>query len=312
MQNFVRYYEFTFFELDKDNKLINNQTFKIANSINFRFNYNITNRAFNTANFFLYNISDSTRELFTTKNKRRGFYFRACYENPANLTQSLIFRGLVYRVNYYREGPDIITEVIASDVFFNLKQANFTASYPKGTIAAEIIQDISKYLGVFNMVSGVSFLNKKDVYNHPISYKNAPIADVISDITSDNSCTWAYDVTGINIYPLPNNPDFNAPLSKNLPLISRKTGLVGNIKAENISAQLFPIDYFAEQQLVNNHPFTTATCLLRPIPLFSKIKLECETKQLNGIYVVYGVTYSGEYRGNPWYTTMKLCPIVSQ
>jgi hypothetical protein len=48
------------------------------------------------------------------------------------------------------------------------------------------------------------------------------------------------------------------------------------------------------------------------MPLFSKIQLKCEFTALNGLYVVYAVNYMGEYRGNPWFTTMKLSPIASK
>lgn len=313
MLNFVRYYEFTFFEINNDKVLIDLNNFKIANSVNFSFIYNISNNCFNIAKFYFYNISENTINLFTNKNNKRGFYFRACYENPARLNQSLIFRGLTLVVNSYREGPDLITEITACDPFFNLQQATIKSiNEPNGISAPDLMQKVSDYLGVFNPVSGVEFLKFKTIYDHPLTFKNVPITTILDMVAHDNACAWSFDNEGIKLYPLPNNPDYDSGIITNAPLISRDTGLIGNVKSESFSSQMFPIDYYSDQRLQNNYPFVTVTCLLRAMPLYSKINLKSEFTSLNGIYVVYAVNYIGEYRGNPWYTTMKLSPIASQ
>lgn len=313
MQNFDRQYEFTFFDVSDDNIVTDVPNFKIRNSLNFSFNYTVITGVFNTAKFYFYNLSENTINLFAGKNNRRGFYFRASYFDSKNLLQSLIFRGLTFRVNSYRQGTEIITEVIACDSFFNLQQPTIkTINYKSGTTAIQILQDVSNHLGVFNSVSGTDFLSGKLSYNHPITFSNVSLIEIINMVANDNSCTWAFDIAGLKLAPLPNNPNYESALITNTPLLSRETGLVGNVIAENISAQMFPIDYYSQRRLRNNLPWVTATILLRPMPLFSKVRIQCEISSLNGIYFVFSSSYSGEFRGNPWYTTLKLSPLRSE
>lgn len=313
MQNFGRQYQFTFFDVNKDNSITQLPNAIIQNTVNFSFTYNVVAGVFNTAKFYFYNLSVNTSNLFASKKNRRGFFFRCAYDNINNLPQSLIFRGLTYRVNTYREGPDLITEVTACDAFFNLQQATIkTLNFGTGTSVSIILQRISEYLGIFTPVIGSDFLTIKPIYQHPLSFSNVSVIEILDMIAADNSCTWGFDYAGLKFSPLPNNPDYNSlGTITPTPLISRDTGLVGNVRAENLSIQLFPVDYFSEQRLQYNHPFITATILLRPIPLFSQINLKCEITALNGTYRVYSIVYQGEYRGNNWYTTLKLTPIVN-
>lgn len=313
MQNFVRQYSITFFDVDANNNITDVPNVKIQNSLNFSFSYNVTLGIFNVAKFYIYNISESTLELFASKKNRRGFYLRCSYDNADNLKNSLIFRGLTFRVNSYREGPDLITEIIACDVYFNLQQPKIkTLNFKAGVTAREIVQTASNNVGVFNSVSGLDYLNVRPVYKHPLTFTNVPITQIFDMVAADNACVWGFDIAGFKFHPRPNNPDYQSGVISSIPLISRETGLVGNVRAESISAQLFPIDYFSEQRLQNNYPFVTVTTLMRPAPLFSKVNLQCEIKALSGTYIIFAASYQGEYRSNSWYTTMKLTPVVKK
>jgi len=331
MLNFDRHYEFEFFSVtpgfdDSGNPLPNgNQlvydspSIKISDTLNFSFDYNMMPGAFNTGKFFLYNISEKTLSLFASKNSRRGFFLRCAYGSKDNLLNNLIFRGLTNRVNNYRIGPDLITEIDASDVFFNLLQAKIkTLNFPTGTDSATILKGISNYLGVFSAIDGIDYLVKK-VYTHPIAYSNVSIPQILDQITADGACTWGSDMQGIKIIPLPNNPlkqleegaDNGGVITAGGNVLSAKTGLVGNVRAETLSVQTFPVDYYTQQRLKNNHPFVTATVLMRPFHLRQIVNLQSEISALNGKYYVFSVHYSGEYRGNNWYANLKLQPVNS-
>lgn len=314
MLNFVRYYEFTFFQIDENNNLTDIQNSRISNSINFSFSYSTVPGTFNTAKFYFYNISENTLKLFASKNNRRGFYFRACYDDPKLLKNSLIYRGLTYRVNSYHEGVDLITEVTAADPYFSLQQASIKSiNEPNGITAIDLLNKISNYLGIFNEISGESYLTLKPRYNHPVSFSNVPITKILDMIAHDNGCTWSFDIRGIKIFPRPNRLQSNdLGLISAIPLISRSTGLVGNVRAETLSVQLFPQDYFSQQRLKNNHPFISVTCLLRLLPVYSSVEVKCEFEELNGIYTVYKVNYEGEYRSLNWFTHLQLTPQVIQ
>jgi hypothetical protein len=158
----------------------------------------------------------------------------------------------------------------------------------------------------------VDYLQKKTVYDHPVTFTNVPVTTILNMVCNDNACTWASDIDGIKLYPTQNNPlYYNSGSITSIPLISAATGLVGNVRAESFSSQLFPFDFYSDQRLQNNYPYITVTCLLRPMPLYSKVRIQCEFPALNGIYLVSSVNYAGEYRGTPWYTTMKLSPVVN-
>lgn len=318
MLNFDRQYEFTFFDINENNVVVDVKNVAIRNSVNFSFNYSISSNIFNIATFYFYNLSEKTANLFTSKNNQRGFYFRCSYQDPKNLKNSLLIRALTFRVYSYRVGPDVITEVTAQDTFINtglVKVKNL--NYPKNTTAKKIVEDISNYLGVFSAVSGTSFLTIKPTYNHPLCFNNVTAVSIITSVCSDNSCKWSYDVNGISITPLPNHPSHQRSnrLDNNIFVgetqllkINRNSGLVGNVKAEALSAQMFPVEYFASQRLVDNYPFVSATILLRPVRIHSLVLIECETKELNGFYTVFSINYVGEYYGNSWFTNLKLIP----
>lgn len=308
MRNFGRHYQFKFFEVNDSNNIIN-QNEVIQDSLNFKFSYNLIPCSFNTGKFYIYNITEKSVGFFSSKNKRKGFFLYCCYDNINNLPNSLIFRGLTNRVNNYREGPDLITEIDASDVFFNITQAKIkTLNFPSGTTPSDILQKISDYLGVFSAVSGTEFLTKT-VYNHPLTFSNIDVGTIIADIAADGGCAWSCDTQGIKLTPLQNNPLSTLIDVEPTAVISRNTGLIGNVRAEVISVQSFPVDYYATQILVDNSPFVTATVLMRSFSLRQTVQLICEIKSLNGLYIIYSISYNGEYRGNDWYATLKLQPL---
>jgi hypothetical protein len=333
MLNFDRHYEFEFFSVtpgfdDKGNQIPGGNVLvydtppvKITDSLNFSFTYSMMPANFNTGKFYLYNISEKTLSLFANKNARRGFFLRCAYGSKENLLNNTIFRGITNRVNNYRVGPDLITEIDAGDMYFNLLQAKIkTLNFPSGTTSEAILRVVSDYLGIFSHIEGFNYLVKK-VYTHPITYSNIAIPTILDQVTADSACTWGSDMQGIKIIPLPNNPlkqqdtgsgnNLGNINSTKYPIISAKTGLVGNVRAETLNVQTFPVDYYTQQRLTNNNPFVTATVLMRPFYLRQIVTLQSEIKSLNGDYFVFSVNYTGEYRGNNWYANLKLQPVYS-
>jgi len=311
MRNFDRHYEFTFFDIDAGNTITPVTNVKIADSFNFSFDYSVTTSNFNTANFKFYNLPSYVSDLFTSTKNRKGFYFRAVYDDIANIKNNTIFQGLTYRVNSYREGTDIITDIIACDPYFNLQFARIkTINSASGTTAVSLLQKVSDYLGTFNSVSGTEFLSIKPIYNIPLSFSNVSITVILDMVTKDNSCTWSYDKNGIRISPNQTHPNFSALASRASSNINNRSGLIGSVKPETISVQMLPIDYFTQQKLSNNLPYVTVTVLLRPFSLYDLVNLEVENKELSGKYLIVGITYTGEFRGNSWYAVLKLSPSI--
>lgn len=307
--NINRHYKFTFFSVNAiENKTTGVNTFEVVNdpsayiqdSVNFNFNYTVTNTLNNTITINFYNLSAASLGLFANQNNRRGFQFDAWYGNntQGNIT---IFRGLTYTVNNYRVGADIITEVVGCDIFLNLLQQAHQQTFPAGTSYLQIVQ---KVLGDYGSVLALNPASKQfltGIYKTPKVYTCQPYT-ILEIISKDAGLIFAIQQNIITFAP----KGLDQVLPKSDQIISQKNGLVGYVRPIALSIQLFSITYFTEQNLNKNVPLLSVTTLLRHYDLYSAIHLTSEN--YDGEYGVLSVTHSGEWRSNTWYSSLVLWP----
>ena len=129
----------------------------------------------------------------------------------------------------------------------------------------------SAYQLIQTIASAVVYNQKKERYGKVISYfENSTIIVDYSLLMNDDKRT-------------------KSPI-----LINKNTGMVG----------------LPEMELIGN--VANITTLLKPeIKTGDVIKLESEQmKNANGLFYVKGITYTGEFRGNSWYSTFSCRRII--
>ena len=156
--NIIRHYSFKFFTITGGGTtpgpiysqlpftITPNPTASIQDSVNFTFNYSIVNMNSNTAQFTFYNLSQASSAMFTSKNARIGFYFNAWYGDNTK-GNTTIFMGSTSLANTYRNGPDVLTEVTASDLLTSIVSVNFVMGFPPNTSYLNIINTLLKTYG---------------------------------------------------------------------------------------------------------------------------------------------------------------------
>lgn len=275
-----------------------------------QFEYNIGLQCFNTATFQFYQLNPDTVANFAGVGSKRGFRFLTWYQPNEGIDNSasaeVIFQGLVFNTNTYRVGTELVTEVVACDAVFNLNYPRPSFTFPSGTSGTAVASYLQNfYNGTINIIGG-ELLTK--VYTAPFSVTNKSVQTILTELCADNACQFSQYSDGIyitsNIY---NNIEVNTGLLK---VITPTSGMVGNIRAEGISPQLLPVDYFSQKSLNKNNPFITVSVLLRRFSPTETVMIKnTEFYEYNNkSYKVYGIKYSGDYRNGDWLTTLKLYP----
>ena len=301
--NLIRHYKFTFFDIIGSGSSFQIQPLPntlIQDSINFSFSYTVTNSILNNARFMFYNMAEDTIKLFTSQQNRRGFIFETWYGNDTQGNKT-IFSGLTYTTNTYRQGVDTITEVVGCDILLNLLLGSITLSYPAGTPYLTIVQGaLAKYGGIISLNSfSNQFLTGS--YKSPKTYKSQLIP-LLQTIATDAGLLFSMQLNTITMIP----GSLNTTTSNAIQTINAQNGLVSNVRAESLSVQLLPVFVFDNQQLNKNLSILTVSTLIRPYNLYDKVYLQ--TQRFTGYYGILSLTHSGEWRGNQWYSTMRLWP----
>jgi hypothetical protein len=300
--NLIRHYKFTFFDLTGEGPftIVPVPDVVIQDSFNFSFNYSVTNSTSNTAKFTFYNLSDNTVGFFTSNKNRRGFTFDSWYANDTT-GNTTIFKGLTYFTNTYRQGADIITEVTGCDVFLNLIYKAIFQKFPVGVTYLFVVQSLLSYYGNIMTLSAFSNQFLMGTYKSSKIFRGQ-ILTCLKKIASDAGLIFSFQLTTISMIPA--NLSVIRPNATQE--INAQNGLVGYVRPEALSIQLFPINFFGEQQLNKNLALITLSTLMRSYDLYSKVYVKSE--KITGYYGIYSLTQTGEWRGNPWYSILKLWP----
>lgn len=300
--NLIRHYRFSFFDLTGSGPFTVNPVpdVTIQDTFNFSFNYTVSNNTLNTATFSFYNLSQKMIALFTSQNNRRGFIFDTWYANRST-GDTTVFKGLTYTVNTYRQGADIITEVVGCDVFLNLLYKGVAQSFPAGTTYLTVVQTLLKYYGNIAPLSTISNQFLTGTYKSPKTFRGQ-LVTILKQVASDANCIFSIQLNGITMIP----KDLSVFRPNSVQTINAKNGLVGYVRAEALSVQLFPVTFFDNQNLDRNLSLLTVNTLLRPYNLYDKVYLDSE--QFQGYYGILSLTYNGEWRGNNWFSSLRLWP----
>lgn len=304
-----RNYKISFFNIEENEAGVRTTFFlssvRIQNSVNFSFQYTVTNTTTNMASFRFYNLSDETISLFVSPGGQRGFVLDVWYGDAVD-DVTTIFSGIVVQTNTYMLGPDIITEVKGGDLFINLFVESFYKQYKSGTTYDQVLSDVLSFYG--NLV-GVDAASKAVLASKTFK-TNVVIRGQFSTIMARLCADGGLFYTVVGKYlGFVDAATFDQQQSSTYPTISKDTGMIGYPKAVAISQQLYPVFYTTNVVLNKNLSLVQASTLLKPYTLFSTVKLVTREDKLNGLYNVLTVSYAGEWRGNTWYSNLILWPV---
>jgi hypothetical protein len=306
-----RKYKVTFFDVQEDGQVRDVPSLEISDPTEMTIDYTMGLQCFNVATFRFLNIDRNTTSLFSGTNSKRGFRFFSWYQPNESVDNSanaeLIFQGLVFSSKVYRRGTELITEVVACDAIFNLSNPKPILYFPPGASGTMILNKLQSYYQGSVSFIGQELLTK--VYQRPYTTLNSSLQDILDFLCSDNSCQYSQYSDGIYI-----TGNINKPIvvgSGEIKVISPSTGMVGNVGLEGISPQLLPIDYFSQKELNKNNPFITVSTYMRRYSPTEKVRLQgIEFFELNNkLFQIYGITYSGDFRGHNWFSSLKLYPM---
>lgn len=233
-------------------------------------------------------ISFASEKVVLEEEKKR-IKIEAGYENTK---QALIIDGSIMSA-IPSAPPDIWLkcEVVNG---YELQKKYITLTIEEGLTLEEYAKLIAKTLGLDLKIriKNTNYLNKK-MGDCPFQGTEYQLISTISQafgiVKDEDSCgkIVAYADNGtliVDYYDLDKKDErLNDPI-----LISKETGMVG----------------LPEMSLAGT--FANITTILKPeIYVGDVIKLESgQLKSANGLYYVQGITYTGEFRGNSWYTTL--------
>lgn len=303
-----RSYRISFFDIRQDSstgkaRKVYLENRQIFNSVNFSFQYSVTNNTTNIATFRFYNIAEDTIALFTSPDSQRGFTLDCWYGEEVR-KDTTIFSGIVAQVNTYFEGPNVITEIKAGDLFINLFVQGFSRKYLAGANYAQIIADLLDYYGhIIAIDSGCVDLLISKVLKVATVIRGQ-FQTVLSRLASDAGLF--YIVHG-DYLTFVDAATFGQQSTEPRQLISAETGLVGYPRAIAISQQLYPVFYTRAVVLNKNLSLVQATTYIDSYVLYSTVQLK--SKNLSGYYNVLSCVHAGEWRGNQWYTNLILWPV---
>jgi hypothetical protein len=170
----------------------------------------------NTGQFTIYNLSESSRNLFNEEG--RAIEFKAGYAGQLNT----IFRGTLKNVRNQYTAPDWTTILFSGDGQKKFDEAIFSKTYSQGTAVETIVKDLALNLGLPSEIEvGSPGYNQSLLYSASYSGKTK---DVLDTVCRDYGLEWSiqYGVLEVRPYREPRSKDTTAVL------LTSQTGMIGS------------------------------------------------------------------------------------
>ncbi len=148
----------------------------------------------NTAKITVQNLSETTRNLMSADHQGIEFFAGYGDEDPV-----LIFRGSTVNVFHQKPSPGTTwyTEIYALEGEKELKSAIFNRSYEAGTEVRQVIEDVSKSMGI---PTEIDFFEVSDVLSESLTLSGLA-KDVLDMLTGDYDLRWSIQQGILEITP---------------------------------------------------------------------------------------------------------------
>lgn len=238
----------------------------------------------NTAQITVYNLSESTRNLFSENTT--GIEFWAGYGDDLGM----IFRGGWHKATsifrHVQSGPDWVTEIETGDGLKEYQDTYFDKSYSKGTLITLVISDVAAAMGlpVSLDFAGFDVLNSGAVFS-------GKAHSVLDDLANEYKFAWSIQHGSVEIVE-PGLPPLSDAVAV---LLSPDTGLVGRptITKDGLEVNTLMMATIKPTRLIMVNPATVLTQLgSKQDAIKSGIK-----PSASGVYIVDRIRYHGDNFG---------------
>jgi hypothetical protein len=255
----------------------------------------------NQAIITLYNLNASTENTIIQEGYR--IIVEAGYDNDSSENYGQIFDGTVLMCNRWKDsGMDYILQILALDgtQFINEGYCSFT--YEKGQTARSVIENIA------GKASNAISLGYASPVFDTLTYSKGMVVhglakNTLSDIAKTANGTWFVDNGKLYVIAYADSSS-DLPLGKQAVELSETTGLLGNPRQVNqgVNAKMLLNPRVVPYGLVHISNSLITQQLVSIGSYSNGISTPAYTLDPEGIYRVVSVTFTGDTRGNEWYT----------
>lgn len=236
----------------------------------------------NTARFIVTNLSEDTRRKLSERGS--DLPLRVLFEVGYGDQMAQLFLGRVRRADSQKQGAEWYTKFECGDGDAEIRKANVSISYPKGSNLTDVVSGLIKETGldqgnIVQKIKEKGFSGVLDQFARGLTV-NGNADKAIKRLAKSVGMTVTIQdgkYTAFESKTGGNNTGFVVSPSSGL-LDSPELGDKGSIKARSL--------------------------LLPTVRPGDRIKLE--SQNYNGIYRVQRATHGGEWRGPDWTTTLEL------
>jgi len=238
----------------------------------------------NTAKINVYNLSESTRNLFSSETT--GIEFWAGYGDDLGM----IFRGSWYEdtsiFRHRKEGTNWATEIETGDGLKEFQNTYFDKSYTSGTVIIDIINDVANAMGlpVSNDLALSQTLNSCAVYS-------GKAKDMLDDLSNEWGFDWSIQHGVVEIV----DKDSFLSSDSTAVLLSSDTGIVGRptINKDGLEVTTLMLASIKPTRIIQIDSAQVTTNLgSKQEKIKSKIK-----PNVTGNYIVDRIRYYGDNFG---------------
>ena len=246
-----------------------------------------TSSKMNETTIKVYNLSESSRNLIKTYEKNNGFVkLSAGYEDTGT---ALLFVGNIIKLNSYKEGPNIITDITCSDGYVSVKDSVTNRRFPEKVSLKTIITTIaSQDMGL--ALGEVLGKNLNKTYERGITVEGNSYA-YLKKVAKEHKLELSIQNNTLTVLPTQGT---SQRVALNL---SSTTGIIGSPQFTGQKAAETTDTKNPKSGIKLDH-------ILLPSVFPGRIII-VDSKFASGSYKVEKVSHRGSFRGDEWRTSIE-------
>lgn len=240
----------------------------------------------NSAAIEIYNLPDDV--IKTLEGEYQAAVFSAGY---TDLGVRRLFAGQITFCTTRKQGPDRVTQIRMGSGYTELNHKVLSELVPAGKTLAEVGNILAKSIGASRGVFNGTNMNNQILYGYPLT--GTP-KEMLDEFSAKYGLDWQLDDDVLYLHQRDrgNNENF-----KEAYVISKYTGLVDNAYRVDGDIRRSKKDKAKKQGV-------QWTMLLNGDLAAGDI-VKLEDTYITGWYKIVDLRFTGDYRGNPWYTEVR-------